>query len=1093
MRAHRALYALGFVVFVAAFFEVGNAFTEETDADRTSIFEMLTTLMRTVLTLLLCVLGACLLRWGVRKTRSTIRPWSFWLHRWLPGRVPEAERYYHPIRKQIATQPIPSAPLVKSNDHAKAASSRSASRWYLYSLCSAVGIPTYSISKSNQDIRDGRLGNRPILSPKDTTYIDYVDDDVPQGTYAAVYIDVANHLGKREFKRALANSDAVVAIAGQQFRDTGGNDAEQPFWYSPDTREWTYEVAGSDTYQERVWDLDGETCTVQELYYVWKPVAFFEAVLFAWLVTTFTSQFPAATAVLIACFVMLGGVRGRTIVRKILRKDVSEHRVVAFLVPTRVHGTARTILTWGLHEGPTRLEPTVYKMECGRKLLALRVRKGRETYISVGYSKTGVAVRFTDKMLSIARSVHTSKPKDMPTTGRVSTLLANAGVAAVPNATTLMLTLFVYTEGLAPNATSALRQEVVGLRTFTAMGDPGDDFKTGVRNFCNGATFISGGSVVPVKTKLNEQFTVARRIKEARGAPVPLTNEVNRAMDQFVTEIVKVAPHDLPLFTASLDEVVEKQTRPAQRAIITFAIDTWNVFATFIQRGFQKAEPNTTVKAARNITTMDPDSKIRASTVFYRLSAYAKNLPWYTFGRNLTDVGYAIGNILSKQPADNPYVGAVATDFKNMDGSIPGIMREMERRIALASFDYSEHEFVSKVMDEQHGNTVRLAFGTQYEQGTGRGSGFGDTSWGNTMDAAFIVLLALMRCGLTFQEAWRNLGLYGGDDGISPVPQGTDPKEFMAALEEVSTEFGMIIKCEFVPHGQPVPFLSRFYGEVWVGGANSMADPRRQMSKLTCTTREAHVDPRIIAHDKGRSYAVTDAQTPGIGDVARKWAAIVVDDDHVPELSWRAQGDPCINVRASWMEDVWAQQFGLKALEVLEAYADPAVDWMDIPTIDYRDVTLRKDVTIAVVDGVIHYGGVVLTPEETYEILARDNFPLSSSESGDLVSTSVPASTTFAFSSSSSSSAGAGVGADKAAGPGKKPARAKGKQPKRSREEQKAWDLEHYGAEACADFAKLTPAQRKQAIKAKRDQRRKAARLAKRKRNGKRAKNKGPT
>lgn len=359
----------------------------------------------------------------------------------------------------------------------------------------------------------------------------------------------------------------------------------------------------------------------------------------------------------------------------------------------------------------------------------------------------------------------------------------------------------------------------------------------------------------------------------------------------------------------------------------------------------------------------------------YAFVKLMKRMSWYAFG--LTPKSLA-------ERMEKLYSGAqfaLDGDYTNMDGSIGGVARELDLRLYLRVFHPSLHPIINEVARAMYGNVIRCPFKTTYPQGYSQGSGFPDTSSGNTCRNAFNAYVAWRRHGHTAEKAWKSLGLYGGDDGSTP---DLPAQRMIEAAEMV----GQVVKVSVIPKGVPIPFLGRIYE---FGGQNSMCDVKRQIDKLHVTTRSLDVPNDVVAHDKGVSGLVLDSNTPLIGDVFRKWASIPVRGhkpvDYSFNARWALDTEPCPNYEAQWMHDEIAKWWEPTMLSRVREYCAPDVPWCDVPCIEAVPVKLKA--VPATVEGTYHEPPVVaelpaavpptaakkekskMTPDEYQAYLAR--------------------------------------------------------------------------------------------------------------------------
>lgn len=210
----------------------------------------------------------------------------------------------------------------------------------------------------------------------------------------------------------------------------------------------------------------------------------------------------------------------------------------------------------------------------------------------------------------------------------------------------------------------------------------------------------------------------------------------------------------------------------------------------------------------------------------------------------------------------------VNTDFSRFDGHVSPALRQLEEAIMLRAF---RPKYTNELLDLQRSQYKMRGFGrfgSKYETGTARCSGSPETSAFNSIANAFVAYLALRmdrRDGSYAEptEAWRRLGIYGGDDGLTA---DISP----AAYVKAASSLGQKLDIQPVLRGNyGVKFLARCYGpDVWFGDPNSICDLGRQLSKFhTTVSMPSTITPEDKLFEKTRAYLLTDRNTPIIGDL----------------------------------------------------------------------------------------------------------------------------------------------------------------------------------------------------------------------------------
>jgi len=367
----------------------------------------------------------------------------------------------------------------------------------------------------------------------------------------------------------------------------------------------------------------------------------------------------------------------------------------------------------------------------------------------------------------------------------------------------------------------------------------------------------------PDHTKRNEEQCVRARIEDIR-CDKPMTSFDFRLMDEFL-HIMIPEPHQLN--PTDDDELYENQSNPRQRRILDaaqFEAPDRRISLMLKKEAYAK------VNDPRPISMFNGVDKGEYSKFMYALAAIFKTQRWYAFGKTPLEIARTVAQIASK--AKN--LGL--TDFSRMDGRIAPVARDLELMLLMRAFHQKHH---SKILDLHRAQYNLLGFaplGTAFFQGTSRGSGSPETSQFNTFLSAFAAYKTkrmTRRNGafLSPNEAYSELGLYGGDDGFTPDVN-------IETYKRAAMSLGQEMTGEVVYRGQPgVKFLARYYSpNVWFDDPTSICDLPRTLSKFHSTVALApKVTPLMKLHEKARSLYLTDANTPIVGPFTGRVLALV--------------------------------------------------------------------------------------------------------------------------------------------------------------------------------------------------------------------------
>jgi hypothetical protein len=264
------------------------------------------------------------------------------------------------------------------------------------------------------------------------------------------------------------------------------------------------------------------------------------------------------------------------------------------------------------------------------------------------------------------------------------------------------------------------------------------------------------------------------------------------------------------------------------------------------------------------------------------------------------------------------------------------------------------HEELLALMADQQQRIGRTTSGIFYNTQYTRLSGSPETSLFNSLANAYISYIALTK-QYSFEEAWNKLGIYGGDDGMTP---DLDSEIF----RDVAQTYGCKSTTEVVTprHGR-VKFLARVYGpNVWNGSANSCCDVPRTMTKFHLTPSLNGTSPARRFMEKIVALGLSDHNTPIISDLITKFEDLAskseskvirgtlsqkfnIEEIRKAGLSYNAQFSndvQYVNQCEPWMHDYFAECFSeikldLRKWEAFRSTAHESVEhaMASVPTI----------------------------------------------------------------------------------------------------------------------------------------------------------------
>lgn len=411
------------------------------------------------------------------------------------------------------------------------------------------------------------------------------------------------------------------------------------------------------------------------------------------------------------------------------------------------------------------------------------------------------------------------------------------------------------------------------------------------------------GTYIPNVSEANDTQAIVGRIEQVRPKDVPLTPMLVGYMQEFV-ELFIPNPH--LGHPTDEEEVRARQPRPTQQKILDEASMIGGL-SNKPPKSFMKREPYAKVTDPRNITTIPPANKLKYSTYIYSFSDHLRTMCWYAFGKNPLEIAQRVAQICSKAESVS------MTDLARCDGRIGNRFRELEKMFMLRFFSKTYHEDLTLTMQTQFQQRAVTSTGRKYDTGFSRLSGSPETADFNSVDNCFMAYVTYRRMNLTSSESWARLGIYGGDDGLSP--------DINAKLyADTALEMGQVLEEETAKRNHPgVNFLARWYSPtVWGGDLNSMCDLRRQIIKLHVTVNlPNNITPIAKLREKLRGYKAMDNNTPVFKQIIQAveiTTGKLSEEELIPEISnYYSKYEPSVQYPnedvGGWMFDEFARNF----------------------------------------------------------------------------------------------------------------------------------------------------------------------------------------
>lgn len=732
-----------------------------------------------------------------------------------------------------------------NHTHPRSAAVRSASSGTISLICSMLGAQyaPYYCQLSKSDLRNGRDGCRSYYWAKDLGVDDQGFEPPPNSVIAMVdtdmYVDMPTMLSQHVH---------TYMISTFQPTEVASECGEYSFTFDKDNVV-NYTVSGGARYSHQIWNYAGDVIKTSSR--VWF------------------------------------GFGVRTTAYNVDRRQISKHHQIVCLTPSKTFISPLIDLGYWLGGDALRR----YDVSRG-EFLRLRTKTKTDTIVS-----TALVGHTTSANISVALD------DTLATTSKIGKIdLSIAQVKSVINdidsEEAAILVAFhrnevAYSEDVVFPVEHSIKHYQYEPHNF----DPDalhqlQPFMSPIINPCYS----------PDKNRASDNACINGRIINVKASEdITMTEFDRRCMEEFVERLVpdNMVGKGVPV---DLEEVYDRQSRPSQR----FILDQASMKIDFVTedkiKSFQKAEAYSEIKDPRNISTVPGSQKLHYSAFMYAFTEdVLKHQEWYAFSKTPKQIANRVAALCYKAKF------VVNTDLNRMDGRVSVLLRMLETMAVNRWISKNYAAVMAELQASQHNQKGITAFGVKYDTGFSRLSGSPETSPFNTLCGAFMGFKALRGTRvdgeyLTADQAWAQLGAYGGDDGVTP---DVDPEAFVKSCQSV----GQKLKIDIVMRGDVgVTFLSRLYGpQVWFGSSDSMCDVSRQLAKLHVTHKlSANVSPMDKLLEKMSGFYLTDRNTPIIGELARYVVAtygLVVGRYNLANyFSKYPENDQFPNEDSGWME-----------------------------------------------------------------------------------------------------------------------------------------------------------------------------------------------
>jgi hypothetical protein len=739
---------------------------------------------------------------------SLCRKIRCWLHSFseFPRDYAEAE-----FRMSFHQHDLPVCKPSKTHTHPNAAAARSSACAFASSFAIRNGCDIFSVQRSAHDVRQGIPGNRVPYWAKD---LGVTACENAVGTNPMFYYqDVDYHIP--DFEGVLANNFAPTLLYTVLPTFAAGTDNEDSFCFLDDGS-MRFVVTGGAIYEHKIYDYNCDSLVVTS-WYLGCPY---------W-----------------------------TSVYKVERRHVTQHRGLVFLVPVaRWFGVlgyfARFLYRSKLLDRFNPVNNGFVRVDCKeeKKHTVSIARVGDFTSATIDVSNFENAQRafsVTDPKYVSIHSISTWMPQGL-------------------EMKSLGSSLYEYFLSNPPRRGNFVSKYVPPpMRVYSANTTFGEDpEKPCMTPFM---APIDPNVYVPSKHEANAHWAVKTRVVELQAKqgknPETLSSNVIGFFRDFVGYF---APNNAVLVPKCDVQLFENQTRPTQQRLLRVGVSEGNSrdFTDPLST-FQKAEPYADPKDPRVITTLPSVEKVDISAFPMAITDYLKTFIWYAFVKPFEICGRIAAAALGA-------LFAVELDISRMDGNTGHVPREyVHIPVYMRLFRYYRGR-VAAYFHSILKRTAIIADKFWYKTDLSTLSGGPGTSTDNTIIGASLTYTTARCLKMNHEEAVKllNTSMFGGDDAVTFFHKDIPRDKVVEAYQAAANIYGYPIKIKLVERGGFVSFLGRFYCP-WTGDTSSISDVPRQMRKLHLTVGMV-THPVIKALEKARSYVLTDANTPILGDWARK-------------------------------------------------------------------------------------------------------------------------------------------------------------------------------------------------------------------------------
>jgi len=448
-----------------------------------------------------------------------------------------------------------------------------------------------------------------------------------------------------------------------------------------------------------------------------------------------------------------------------------------------------------------------------------------------------------------------------------------------------------------------------------------EDGKVVVRSLSDNF-FMSG--YAPTRSYNNDEACIYGRITSVRNTascPVECLNFTNELIS-FICEEVGINHGLHPFGYEDLRERLRNASNLAKR------MDSSEILIPPADRvvisSFQKGEAYPKVAPPRNISTLPVGHNFRFAQFTYVAGEVFKMLDFYGPGKHPQDLAARVVDISSASIFINN------TDISKMDGSNSEYLARFYLLLMLALFHEDYADEIKKMFLAENTAKAFTGEGVMYDTQYTIASGSSTTSQRGTWANVLMSYSSLRMSGYEPRAAFLLLGIYFGDDGMTPnVPANT--------MQKCCARHGVLVKSEIVRPGDSLVFLGRMFIDPFFR-KDTIADVPRQLRKLHLTDSPLSVPRGVILRRRALSMLITDLNTPILSHWARAVIRLTNDD---PEVR------PHIIELAAREDSYWLRFESPFEVPTMEESLSSVVEMLNLPAGDIMDICIKIDAAVS--------------------------------------------------------------------------------------------------------------------------------------------------